>query len=408
MKPLYCLLVICFLSLPVVSLFGQDKSKGSSFDFFAKGENSYTLKDNAYYGHMKYIVNGQNYSRSNRTYFDLEWNHWFGKGLGAGLNIDANWTGTHYYSGNTDQLFRGWTISPNIAYGKTLSDRLGVYARAEITWGKNKDISKGQPINTTNKSDLFGYSGSIGVPYRFSNYTALTAELSYDHLRTKFGSASKEDENSFGVNLHLEDYMPCSRIRCDHSTGFKLSKDKFKQGSGFINYDSEIGFFSGNNTQTYSNPSYTFKNKFSNTNVDLNGSFYVKDNVALGGGLDFGHMVQKSDDNTFHYTWNYFNFDPEVIINAPVNNGWRNVFVKGGGYFGSNKTTISSITTNSTGKNNITGYNFGAGYFGFFSEQTAVQTCVYYRSTTTRYKDTDDKAINRGIAVSVGLVHSFR
>jgi hypothetical protein len=140
MKPLNRLLVTLSLLLVVLIVSGQDKTgtKATSVDFFSKGENSYPSREVAYYGSMKTFFNGQSTGRSNSTYLDLQCNHWFGGGLGAGLSIDANWLGSH--NNGTHRLTRNWTISPCISYGKTLNDRLGVYATGELTFGQNKYI----------------------------------------------------------------------------------------------------------------------------------------------------------------------------------------------------------------------------------------------------------------------------
>jgi hypothetical protein len=136
----------------------------------------------------------------------------------------------------------------------------------------------------------------------------------------------------------MEDYLRCNQLKCDPSTGFKLSQNAFDQGHGFIDYETRCSLFFGNNTTTYTNLPTSYKNKFSRTNLEFSGSYYAIDPVAIGGGLRFGHSVQKSNNNSLRYTTNFFEFDPEVTINAPVNNGRRNLFIKGGGYFGSNKT----------------------------------------------------------------------
>ena len=85
----------------------------------------------------------------------------------------------------------------------------------------------------------------------------------------------------------------------------------------------------------------------------------------------------------------------------------RNFFVKGGGYFGSEQDEYTVGTQTTTNKHSVMGFNGGIGYNAFFASQTALRACIYYRSITTKEKDTDNKFKNNGIAASVGLVHSL-
>ena len=357
-----------------------------------------------YYGYMKTFLNDQDRGHSNNTYIDVEATHWFGGGFGAGLGIEASWSGSHY--NNTDALSRPWAVSPRLSYGKTLTDRWGLYARGEFTFGKNKDINKSPSINTTDKSDRLGYGATVAFPYRFSKYSAITAGLHYEYSQDKT-DASKQKENRYGLDIHLEDYLAYNHMKCDPHTGFKLSLDKYDQGSGFIDYETRGSFFTGNSTTTYTVLPGSYKNKLNTTNLDVSGSYYIINHIAIGGRLRFSHSVEKADDNSFRITGNAFEFDPEIIINAPVKNGWRNLFVKGGGYFGSSKSEVKITGNTDINKLGISGYNVGIGYYAFLAGESALKTCIYYRSLTNKQEDTNDKFRYRGFAVDVGIVHSF-
>src|SRR6185503_12174229 len=138
MKLQQLLFAVLFTILPLSLIFGQNKT--TNFDFFAKRQNSYTLQQTGYYGRMTLFDNDQKYGHFNSTWADVDWNHWVGGGLGLGLKASASWSGTHPLT-NNEQLNRSWSISPQLSYGKTLTDKIGLYGRANVTFGVDKDIS---------------------------------------------------------------------------------------------------------------------------------------------------------------------------------------------------------------------------------------------------------------------------
>ena len=402
MKPLHFPLTTFF----VACLYFTGATQGShNFDFFGKGENSYTLQQTGYYGRMVNYSNDTRLGHSNLTTIDVDWNHWFGGGLGAGISLDGSWSGNHF---TYEQLNRNWTIAPNLSYGKTLNNNWGIYARAEVLFGETKDISKTQTNTFTDKTGLFGFGGEVAFPYRIGKYTALTTSLGYNYLKSDFkGSSNKETDNAFNLGLHLEDYLQCHEMRCDPHTGFKLSADKYDQGSGFLFGETRGQFSTGTNKFEYFNLPTTTKENFTSLDLGLHGAYYIVDYIGIGGGIDFSHMMQKQSGGSNKYSWNYIEFAPEVYINAPVNNGLRNAFLKGGGYFGSNQTKITSNNNTSTEKFSIGGFNAGVGYNAFFAEQSALQICIYYKSETEKNKENDDKTKEKGWGISVGLAHAF-
>src|SRR6476620_10919752 len=107
MKHLQLLPITAFLLLSLTDAQSQNNGK-PGFDFFAKKINSYNLEQTGYYGRMNVFDNGQKIGHTNGTWVDVDWNHWFGGGLGAGLDVYANWSGNHYTS---EQRTRYWTIS---------------------------------------------------------------------------------------------------------------------------------------------------------------------------------------------------------------------------------------------------------------------------------------------------------
>jgi len=404
MKPLRLLLLTAILILTSIVFVSGQVGKNADFDFFAPRKTSYRLQQTGYYGQMSVYDNGQKTRTTNDTYIDVKGTYWLGKGFGAGLGVEADWAGSH--PTNSDILSRTWTIEPSVSYGKMLNDRWGAYMRAEVSFGKDKDIYKSSQTNTTNTSDLFGYGATIGFPYRFSKYSAITTTLSFDYSQDKTDD-SKQKDNTFGLGIQMEDYLGCSDFKCDAGSGFNLSKGKYHQGRGFINY--ETGFFvhTGNSETNYTNPPLSFKDKFNDVNFNFSGSYYIVNNLALGGRLIYTGSVQKSDDNAIRYNNNEFDFVPEVIFNMPADNGWRNLFVKGGGYFGSTKSEIKSNNNTTTNKESFTGYNFGLGYYAFFADETALKICTYHRSITYKDKESDDKTRYQGFAAEVGISHWF-
>src|SRR5262245_6519815 len=119
MKPIKPLLPTALLCLSLNVLGQNEKSdKSPAFDFFAKGQNSYTIKENVHWDHAKFLAPRTDVDHSNHTNVDADWTHWFGKGFGAGLSIDATWTGSHFRNPYNPwwQLSRTWTISPKLSY----------------------------------------------------------------------------------------------------------------------------------------------------------------------------------------------------------------------------------------------------------------------------------------------------
>lgn len=108
------------------------------------------------------------------------------------------------------------------------------------------------------------------------------------------------------------------------------------------------------------------KEKFNNVNLNLRGSYYMIDYVAIGGGLSYG-----------------------------------------GGEFGSTRTEVHSPNTNDISKSSISGYNAGIGYYAFFAEETALKICTYYQAITVKNKDSGDKFRYKGFRAEVGISHAF-
>ena len=404
MKPNQLLVAILVLLFPFCSVFSQDKVGG--FEFFAKKRNSYALEETGYYGRMTNYDNGQKVGHSNRTYADVNWNYWLGGGLGIGLEAYGNWSGSHP-TNNNDFLNRNWTLTPSVSYGKTLTDRWGVYGRAGITFGIDKDIFKTPSTTTTDKYNLFGYEAGVSFPYRFSKYTALTATIGYDYLSTK-QDEQRDRDYTWGLNLRMEDYLSCSQMSCDPGSGFKLSRNRYQQGSGLITFDTRADLSFGKTKSTNSAfPNLSYTTNYNDADISFNGVYYIIDNLALGGGLEFGRSSSKPANTSNENTFTYFDFNPELNFNLPGSGVIKNFFIKGGGYFGSEKSETTVGPQSYTFKYNNTGFNAGVGYNAFFAEQTALRACVYYRSLTTKEKGTDDKQRQSGIGASVGLVHAF-
>lgn len=402
----FLLLTVMAFFISMSFIFSQGTiGKDANFDFFAPNKISYKLQQTGYYGQMTIYDNGQKTGTSNDTYIDVKGTWWLGKGFGAGLGVEGDWSGTHS-TNNNDYLTRTWEISPSLSYGKMLSNKWGFYARGEVDFGKFKNEYKTPQNSTTNTSDLFGYSGTIAFPYRISKYSALTTTFGYEYSQEKTDD-SKQKKNDFGIDIFPEDYVDYSSLKCDPGSKFQLSGDEYQQGDWFLDYESGASYHFGNDELKYVNMAQTFKDNFFNLDVNFRGSFYVIDNLALGGGLNYNNSVQKSDDNTIKYNSNQLEFDPEAIFNFPGSGAWRNLFVKGGGYFGSNTTKVNANNTTTTNKESFNGYNFGLGYYAFFADQSALKICTYYRTITYKDKETDDKTKYKGFAAEVGIVHSF-
>jgi len=402
----FLLLTVIALLTSIGFIFGQSSTTNDAgFDFFAPRKISYRLQQTGYYGQMTIYDNGQKSKTYNDTYIDVKGTWWLGKGLGAGLGVEGDWSGTHY-TNNNDDLTRKWEISPSLSYGKMLSNKWGFYARGEVDFGKYKDISKTPQNSTTTISDLFGYSGTLGFPYRISKYSALTTTFGYEYSQVKTDD-SKTKKNDFGFDIFPEDYVDYSDLKCDPGSKFQLSGDEYQQGDWFLDYDSRAAYHFGKTELNYITPPQTYKDNFFNLDVNFRGSFYVIDNLALGGGLSYNNSGDKININSIKYNTNQLEFDPEAIFNLPGSGAWRNLFVKGGGYLGSYTSEVKYSNNTTTTKESITGYNFGVGYYAFYAEQTALKICTYYHTVTHKDKETDDKTKYKGFAAEVGIVHSF-
>jgi hypothetical protein len=405
MKSLRLLLAPAILFVNAPFVFAQDTVTKKKFDpdLFARTKNSYTLMQTGYYNRFKSFVNGQETSHSNSLGVNLEWNRWLGGGLGVGLNLDASWSGFHTAN---DQLTRNWTITPTVSYGKKLSENFNIYFRGGLDLGIEKEIYKTPTITNTDKANLFGYNGTIAAPLKISRYTFITPRILGRHLQLKYDDG-KEIDNSIGLQVHLEDYLECDEMECDCMHGHNISKKWYRQGDGLIDYSSNLSLVFGNNKLTYNSTPGSYENNYNKTDINLRGSYYIIDHVAIGGGLVFNRMVQKSSDNTFTYTWNNFIFEPEVTANVPVENGWRNVFFRAGGQFGSERFQIKTGSNTNTDKYGLSGFHLGLGHNTIIADQTALSLYLNYRSTTVKEKGTDDKTQQRGPGVSAGLVHFF-
>ena len=96
-------------------------------------------------------------------------------------------------------------VSPKLSYGKTLTDSLGCVRDSRHYIRDGQGYTKTPLGTTTCKYDLFGYDAGVSFPYRISKYTALTANIRYDHLNTKFED-NRDKDNIWSLNLHMEDF----------------------------------------------------------------------------------------------------------------------------------------------------------------------------------------------------------
>lgn len=399
--------ICCFLSF--IFVYGQNdgakKVNTSYADPFSNGKYSFTFRENIFYGAYKTKADGIEVNKSNRLSMDFGVNRWFKGGWAVGLRFNGDWSGDH--PGDIDDLYRSWTVSPSLSYGKELSnDQLYGYIRVGGSIGKSKDIYK-TPVSTDeDEADLSGFKATLGLPLRVVDNTFLTTQFHWEGETTNF-SDGKEKDNGIGLRVYLEDYLRCSEFTCDRKTKYSLSRDAYDQGSMFIDYNSLLTASFGKTKLTYDITPGSFENKYNNLNFNGGFSYYFIDYLAVGGQLGFRNMLEKSEDNDFKYTWSSFSFAPNITANVPVDNCWRNVFLKAGVNFGSDTYKVDAFGNTSTDKYSQMGFNAGVGFNHFIEKHTAFSATVGYRSNTTKEKDTDDESKTSGIFVSGGLRFSF-
>ncbi|MDP4264253.1 MAG: hypothetical protein Q8941_17115 [Bacteroidota bacterium] len=382
------------LLVPVFFVFGQNTNNktspaGSSYPFGEK-KNEWKLERNFYYGTYNVHENGQKIGHSNTVDLNLEWNRFFWKDFAIGLDIDATWSGDHYTS---DYLTRNLMGFLNLTYGQPLSPRANVYFRLGAGIGYDKTISKTSTLTTTDKADIFGIKGTIGFPLQLpgGNNTYLTPKISYRYLNYKYDN-SKENDNRFLVGVHLESYLRCGEMACDHRNGFGLSSHLYHSGTSYLGYTSQGAFSFGKTETTYTGTTTsTQKDKNTRGNLEFEYVYYLNNFLGIGAGVGLTDMVQKSDAGDFKYTQTGLSFSPKLVIHPFQEKGINNLFLQLEGGFGSQKTEYNVSGNSTTTKYSTTDFGAYIGYNNLIAEKLSFTPLIGYDWETNKNKQTDIK-----------------
>ncbi len=336
----------------------------------------------------------ENSDNTNRNIdVNLEWNHFFGNGFGAGIQLDLssqkNETGVGTFKTND------WMAYVNAIYGHSF-DNFNLYLKGSVGIGKGKDVG-----NTfSNESDLFGYKVEVGSPVHLFNGGGnyFTPFIDYRYVREKDNSGTTAN-HTFGLGFRLENYSSCSSYQCDCHHGRGFSKNIYDRGRNFIGY-STMGHFN------FGNSTYTFNNSKSKTDVsdgllELQYGHYIIPDLAIGAGFSWNTQTNKSGSSKSSHT--ELLFTPLITANLPIKNCWNNLFVQGGYGFGSEKFSSGSFDQ----KNNQSQVCVNLGYNFLVTDHLSVTPMAGYDWDKSKNTTTDATTKSSGPDIKLGAALWF-
>jgi hypothetical protein len=352
---------------------------------FRKNFNNFTIQQNFQYSRLKPDNSSDHTSDVN---IKIDYNRFVVDHFAVGGEVDI--LTSKDVSGSYTFKNSEWMLYGNLIYGSSAGN-FNWYGKAAVGFGQSKATSG----SSTDKNNLFGYIFELGSPIHLYNDGGnyITPYISYNSLQQK-DNGVKYTDNQFQFGFRFQNYSPCSGYQCDCHHGRSFSKGIYDQGRSFIGYSSMGDFGFGNSKTTFNNA--TDKSTFSGGSLNFEYGYYFTKDIAIGAGLDWFSSTDKSGGTK--YTNSGITFMPTITLNAPSDNCWENLFLKGGYGFGMEKSKSGS----SEDKYNTTALRINLGYNDMFGKHIAFTPTIGYEFQTFKDTSTDIKDKQSGLAIGMG------
>jgi hypothetical protein len=402
MKHLIPLIFIAFLAvnLPVYS---QNP--------FQKNTNFYSFDQNLEFGTLKWKDQDDDESNENYLNWNFEYNYFAWDNIAIGTRIMLN-KSVDKYPDNYNYNFNYWMIYLLGTYGITMNNDMNLYAQLGLGFGADKYKFESPFSNSESSDKHFGAYLEIGSPFSLfdSDHFYFTPSFTLNGMNTNYDDAGSEFRASLMLQGRFNIFLGCNEHLCDIRNNWGHSAGKYEQGNMFIGssyISAGIGTSNTKNDAEPGEPAEETKNSFSSGGINLNGFYYLVDNIAVGleTGVTTSGRTNKDNDNKTNSA-SLFAM-PKVIANLPQDGALNNLFATLGITFGSYKSTFESASI-VTYRENDFGVSGGVGYNLFFTDELALNSAIIFEYLKSKEKDEDDFWVYSGPYFKIGLIKHLR
>jgi hypothetical protein len=373
---------------------------------FLKNTAFYSFDQDLEFGFLKWKDEDNDESNENYFNWNFEFNYFAWDNIAIGTIIMIN-KSVDKYPDNYNYNFNYWMIYLLGTYGITMDNDINLYAQLGLGLGADKYKTE-TPFSTQETTDnLFGAYLEIGSPLSLfdSDQFYFTPSLTLNGMNTSY-----DDGSEFRTSLILQGrfniFFGLNEHMCDIRNNWGHSDGKYDQGNMFIGSSFISAGFGTSNTKDDAEPgepAQESKSGFSNGRLNLNGFYYLADNIAAGleTGVTTSGRSDKDSDNKSNTLYVYAK--PMVIANLPQDGALNNLFATLGFTFGSYKSTFENASI-ITYKENDFGVSGGVGFNLFFTDELALNSAIIFEYLKSKEKDDDDFWVYTGPYFSIGLI----
>jgi hypothetical protein len=363
---------------------------------FTKGNFIILASQNAGFSYSNKSEPGQNPGYLEGVDLNVGANYMVVNNFGLGFDFKIKSDRDYFQQDNSKTK---WMGSLDILYGNSITNNLSYYIKGSAGIGSSISTDKSGSYSTTMKENLTGYNIEAGVPLRLYGDEYFTPYIAYNFVS---GSYSGEKETNGGprIGFKFETYLGSNNISCDRHNSLGL----YLPGNSFIDYTTSGSFGFGTiNTSNSGSGGSSGSEDYSCESVCLDYKYYIFKDIALGGRFEFDGSSKNEKEGDYKITTGKWLFGPGLEFNAPLNNGWNNLFADIDLGFGSenNKTISGSSSTSS--KINVFNYQILFGFNDKFSRNIAFVPKIGLLSNTYNYTDTKIKENSSGLKFEFGL-----
>lgn len=377
----------------------------------SKGNWQFILQQNLNYSNTNQHFDGEKIGRLRNLGVTAGANYFIIDHIAVGMEIDADLLKTVDVISKDEHVDNSWMVYGNVRAQTQFSPGFNGYAQAGVGIGKASFKDSYMGNSTSHSDNLFGIKVEVGAPIALygNSFAHVTPFVSYNRNTSKHDDF-KDTESGVRIGARLEAYLGCGDMSCDMRQGFRLSKDRYKKGSSFIDY-STFGFVEfGKASSSYSGGSGTTNEQnYSNNMLGLQYQYYIVDNFAVGAGFQYGHNSIKNKASDNKNTWSSYLVSPTITYNFPGSNCWNNFSLEGSVGFGSTKSENKVGNFTNTEKHTVFNYGFNFCYNDFFAKKIALTPKLGYQWGSIKESDADDdeKVSTRGIVFGLGVRKYF-
>lgn len=404
------ILVLIVLCLGITSgIFAQDppiavtKIDAEEIQPFRAGMWRYSL-DQALSGKFgPYKVNGEKSANYREGDIDIGADYFFIDNWGVGANIYRNCTRYKFESGTLDKE-ADLIFNVNALYGHSFNG-FNLLGKASVGFGKGSYKYESNSYSYDGSENLFNWSLSVASPVEIDNNLYITPEVGYQ-FRSRKEDEWKTRKGGVFLGLNLDMFFDCDDFFCDFKNDFQVPDNRYRQGNIVIGSRTTFNLNTGTCTDTYPGEVGEEEDKYGTfgTHLTGNGYYYVIDNVAVGAGLGFNIYSENEKDTDYKYSHSYFDFMPMVMVNVPVDNALKNLFLDAGVGFGTERWKESYDGNDEYNeKNSRFSYLVGLGYNYFITEKSCLTPFINFSGLNKKEKDTEEEQKWSWSGIGVGV-----